>query len=171
MRSTGAGCAATTATPGTNAPTSSPTWVSRWLWDACPRPACKARVKALYSPPATAELRGPHDVALACSCYIGRHSRPGRGESPRRFPQHSMASRKTIIAAVAAVVVMAAGAAIWRSSSQAPSPAGDGQAGSAMRGASAGAGPATLVTVAAAQTQDIPVEVTVSGNVMSLNSV
>ena len=91
--------------------------------------------------------------------------------SSRRIHSNPMASRKTIVAAVAAVVVVAAGAAIWRASSTAASGSADGQAGPAARGASGAGGPATLVTVAAAQTQDVPVEVTVNGNVMSLNSV
>src|SRR5438045_9746859 len=82
-----------------------------------------------------------------------------------------MASRKTIVAAVAAVVVVAAGAAMWRASSTTSSSSGEAQAVPGARGASGAGGPATLVTVTAAQAQDVPVEVTVNGNVVSLNSV
>jgi multidrug efflux system membrane fusion protein len=75
-----------------------------------------------------------------------------------------MVSRKTIAAACAGAVVVAAGAAWWVSSSRVAS---DG----AAKAASGSGGSATLVTVATAQKQDIPVEVNVNGNVVSLNTV
>jgi multidrug efflux system membrane fusion protein len=80
-----------------------------------------------------------------------------------------MPSRTTIAVVVGALVVTAASAAWWVRSSSAAK-AGEG-ARSAAAGASGAAGPATLVTVAVAQKQDIPVEVNVNGNVVSLNTV
>ena len=77
-----------------------------------------------------------------------------------------MVSRKTIAAAGAAVLVVAAGAAWWATSGPRSAPSGE-----AAKGASGAAGPATLVTIAVAQKQDIPVEVNVNGNVVSLNTV
>ncbi|HEY8049633.1 MAG TPA: efflux RND transporter periplasmic adaptor subunit [Ramlibacter sp.] len=74
-----------------------------------------------------------------------------------------MASTRTLAAAAAAVIVMAAGAAWWASSSK--------SAEGAARAASAATGAAVAVTVAAAQTQDVPVQVSVNGNVVSLNTV
>ena len=83
-----------------------------------------------------------------------------------------MASTKTIAAAAVALIVLAAGAFWYRaSSSHGATPGAEGQASPAAAGASGGQGPATLVTIAAAQKADIPVEVTVNGNVVSLNSV
>src|SRR5436309_73544 len=75
-----------------------------------------------------------------------------------------MASRKSIAAAVGAVIVVVAGAAWWYRASS----AGAEAAAKAARGA---AGAPTLVTTAVALKQDIPVEVNVNGNVVSLNTV
>jgi RND family efflux transporter MFP subunit len=74
--------------------------------------------------------------------------------------QHSMVSRTTIAAVAAVAVVTAAGAAWWKSHSNSEAEA------AARRG-----GGATLVTIAIAQKQDVPVEVVVNGNVVSLNTV
>src|SRR3569623_725828 len=71
-----------------------------------------------------------------------------------------MASGTKIAAAAAVVVVVAASATWWRSHSKAQAEA------AARRG-----GGATLVTIAIAQKQDVPVEVVVNGNVVSLNTV
>ena len=73
-----------------------------------------------------------------------------------------MASTRTITAAVAAIAAVAAGAAWWSSSSSKDS---------AARAASAAAGAPTLVTIATAQKQDVPVEVNVNGSVVPLNTV
>src|SRR4051812_33317019 len=81
---------------------------------------------------------------------------------------------RTIYTVVAVVgVALAAGAAWWYKSGTAPaSDAGAARtAGAPAPGASGTAGPAALVTVATAQKQDMPVNVTVNGNVVSLNSV
>ncbi|HUR90747.1 MAG TPA: efflux RND transporter periplasmic adaptor subunit [Ramlibacter sp.] len=75
-----------------------------------------------------------------------------------------MASRRTIAAVAAAVIVAAAGALWWTSSPK-------NGAGGAAKAASGAGGPGTLVTVAVAQKQDVPLEVNVSGNVVSLNTV
>jgi len=72
-----------------------------------------------------------------------------------------MASRRTFAAAAAVIIAVAAGAAWWSSSSKRAAAAAAANAG----------GGATLVTVAVAQKQDIPVEVNVNGNVASLNTV
>src|SRR3569832_345505 len=85
-----------------------------------------------------------------------------------------MASRTTYIASAVAGVLIVSGAAWWlnsRSAGQAGAPGEKAAAGAAARGASGAQGPATLVTIAAAQKQDVPVDVTVNGNVVSLNSV
>jgi RND family efflux transporter MFP subunit len=74
-----------------------------------------------------------------------------------------MALKKIHAAAAAVGIVVVAAAAWWW---HAPaSRAAEGAKASAAQGA------ATLVTVAAAQKQDVPVDVTVNGNVVSLNSV
>jgi RND family efflux transporter MFP subunit len=79
-----------------------------------------------------------------------------------------MAFNKTPAAAAAVAVagILAVVVAAWWL--RAPiSKAAEG----AQPAASSAQGPATLVTVAAAQKQDVPVDVTVNGNVVSLNSV
>jgi multidrug efflux system membrane fusion protein len=82
-----------------------------------------------------------------------------------------MASAKAKYSALAAAAVLVCAAAGWwhfdnsaaQTARQAP-----GQATGPRTGASA---PATLVTLATARKQDVPVNVTVNGNVVSLNSV
>ena len=85
-----------------------------------------------------------------------------------------MASKAIYIAAaVGAAIAVAAGAAWWSGTGSAPATAAaDGKVAGAPGAAASGQqGPVALVTVAAAQKQDVPVDVTVNGNVMSLNSV
>lgn len=84
-----------------------------------------------------------------------------------------MVSSKAIYSAAAAVVVLgAAGAWWWHGSGTGQSaPAGEARAASGARGGASGQQAPTLVTVAIAQKQDVPVNVTVNGNVVSLNSV
>jgi RND family efflux transporter MFP subunit len=76
-----------------------------------------------------------------------------------------MAINKTYAAAAAAGILVVGVAAWWLAA-----PASRGAQGAASA-ASGPQGPATLVTIATAQKQDVPVDVTVNGNVMSLNSV
>src|SRR4051812_4587179 len=77
---------------------------------------------------------------------------------------------KTLYPVVAVIVIAAAaGAAWWLQSRAAPAP--DIKRAGAAASAPGAAGPAALVTIAVAQKQDVPVEVTVNGNVVSLNSV
>lgn len=77
-----------------------------------------------------------------------------------------MASQRTYTAvAIAAVVIAVAGAAWWLYAKSAP--AADGRSAAA----SGPQAPAMLVTTAVAQKQDVPVDVKVNGNVVSLNSV
>lgn len=75
-----------------------------------------------------------------------------------------MALKKTHAAAAAAGIVVVAAAAWWW---RAPASHAEG----AKAAASGAQGATTLVTIATALKQDVPVEVTVNGNVMSLNSV
>ncbi|MBG9387164.1 efflux RND transporter periplasmic adaptor subunit [Caenimonas aquaedulcis] len=86
-----------------------------------------------------------------------------------------MALKALHIAAGAAGIALVAGAAWWYHASNAPvsgAVAADGRAaGAPAPGASGSTGPAALVTLAVAQKQDVPVDVTVNGSVMSLNSV
>jgi RND family efflux transporter MFP subunit len=81
-----------------------------------------------------------------------------------------MASRKTISTAAAVAIAVAIGAAWWHASGS-KSAAGGDAASAAAKGASGAGGPATLVSIATAQKLDIPVEVNVNGNVVSLNTV
>jgi multidrug efflux system membrane fusion protein len=81
--------------------------------------------------------------------------------------------KKNIVLTLAGVLIVAAAAGAWwwsgakpRSAEQAGAPA----AASGGRGAAPGGAPA-LVTVAAAQRQNVPVTVRVNGSVVSLNSV
>lgn len=82
-----------------------------------------------------------------------------------------MASSKAIYGAVGATALACALAGWWfygRSASQS-APGGAPAAGA--RSAASGTQPAVLVTLATAQKQDVPVNVSVNGNVVSLNSV
>ena len=82
-----------------------------------------------------------------------------------------MASAKRIYTAAAAAVLACAVGGWWfygRSAAQ-PAPGGESRAAGAPRAAASGQ--ASLVTLAVAQSQDVPVTVTVNGNVVSLNSV
>jgi membrane fusion protein, multidrug efflux system len=83
-----------------------------------------------------------------------------------------MVSRQAIVSGVVTVVVVAALGAWWMGARGGPewAQAADAPA-SAPRGAASGQAPATLVTVAVAQKQDVPIDVTVNGSVVSLNSV
>jgi membrane fusion protein, multidrug efflux system len=83
-----------------------------------------------------------------------------------------MVSRKAIVSSAMTVGVLAAAAAWWMASghgieraqaadSPAPGP----------RGAASAQAPATLVTIAVAQKRNVPVDVTVNGSVVSINSV
>jgi multidrug efflux system membrane fusion protein len=78
-----------------------------------------------------------------------------------------MASKRTYtaIAIAAAGIVAVAGTTWWLYARSAP--AAEGRAAAA----SGAQGQATLVTTAVAQKQDVPVDVTMNGNVVSLNSV
>ncbi|HVZ43195.1 MAG TPA: efflux RND transporter periplasmic adaptor subunit [Ramlibacter sp.] len=87
-----------------------------------------------------------------------------------------MARKALYISGAAGVVVLALAAAWWFNAASRPA---SGAAGAAAtrganaveHGASGAQGPGVLVTLAAAQKQDVPVTVTVNGNVVSLNSV
>ncbi|MDB5946084.1 MAG: mtdA [Ramlibacter sp.] len=83
-----------------------------------------------------------------------------------------MASKAIYTAAAVAAIAVASGAAWWFLHKPAQ-PAGDERPAAARgtRGASAAGGPPTLVTVATALRQDVPVIVEVNGSVISLNSV
>jgi membrane fusion protein, multidrug efflux system len=80
-----------------------------------------------------------------------------------------MASPKAIYGGAAAAALLCAAGAWWflgsHKSEAAPADA------NAPRAAASGPGPATLVTVAVARKQDVPVNVSVNGSVVSLNSV
>jgi multidrug efflux system membrane fusion protein len=84
-----------------------------------------------------------------------------------------MVSSKSLYKAAAAAALVLAGAAWWFHGKSAPEAgrAADGTAGAPRAGASGAQGPATLVTIAVARRQDVPVNVTVNGMVVSLNSV
>ena len=86
-----------------------------------------------------------------------------------------MTSKATYAAAAVGGIAVISAAAWWYQSSRNAAdaaPAAEGRStGAPAGGASGPQGPATLVTVAVAQKQDVPVDVTVNGNVMSLNSV
>ncbi|MDB5873975.1 MAG: mtdA, partial [Ramlibacter sp.] len=84
-----------------------------------------------------------------------------------------MASKAIYIASAVAGAGLISAAAWWYHSSSAPTAQpGEGRsAGAPAVGASGAQGPAALVTIAVAQKQDVPVDVTVNGSVMSLNSV
>jgi len=73
-----------------------------------------------------------------------------------------MATR-TKIAAAAAVIIVVAAVAAWMYSSS--------KKAAAENAAARAAGATTLITVTTAQKQDVPVEVNVNGNVVSLNTV
>lgn len=98
------------------------------------------------------------------ACYIDGTAPAGR--FPTQDPSIPMASNNKIPAAatIAAGILVAAAAAWWL---RAPAT----RAAESVQPAAGGAQSATLVTVAAAQKQDVPVDVTVNGNVVSLNSV
>ena len=83
-----------------------------------------------------------------------------------------MAFTKATYGAAAAAVVVCALGAWWYRAANAPltAHAADATAGG-PRAAASGQAPAVLVTVAVAQAQDVPVNVTVNGSVVSLNSV
>ncbi|NML45514.1 efflux RND transporter periplasmic adaptor subunit [Ramlibacter sp. G-1-2-2] len=80
---------------------------------------------------------------------------------------------KATYGAVAAVVVVGAAAAWWYHGKGAPDQAhaAESPAAAGPRGAASGQQFATLVTLATAKKQDVPVTVTVNGMVVSLNSV
>ena len=83
-----------------------------------------------------------------------------------------MASSKRIYSAAAAAVLACAVGGWWfyaRSAAQ-PAPGGEVRTAGAARSAASGPAP-TLVTLVVAQKQDVPVNVSVNGNVVSLNSV
>jgi RND family efflux transporter MFP subunit len=87
-----------------------------------------------------------------------------------------MASKATYIVAGLVAAAAAAGAAWWYGTGgkAAGAHGADGEGHAAAMPASGASGaraPAALVTLAAAQKQDVPVNVTVNGSVMSLNSV
>ena len=85
-----------------------------------------------------------------------------------------MAPKALYTVVAAAGIVLVSGAAWWYYASSNPraAPSAEGRAaGAPAAGASGAQGPAALVTIAVAQRQDVPVDVTVNGNVMSLNSV
>lgn len=82
-----------------------------------------------------------------------------------------MASSKIYSVAAAAAVACAA-IAWWSFSAKAPETARAADApGAPANGASGAQAPATLVTLAVARKQDVPVNVTVNGSVVALNSV
>lgn len=99
------------------------------------------------------------------ACYIDGTAPAGR--FPTQDPSIPMASNNKIPAAatIAAGILVAAAAAAWWLRAPAT------RAAESVQPAAGGAQSATLVTVAAAQKQDVPVDVTVNGNVVSLNSV
>lgn len=80
-----------------------------------------------------------------------------------------MASSKAIYGGAAAAALLCAAGAWWFLGSHRSDPAHADAA--APRAAASGPAPATLVTVAAARKQDVPVNVSVNGSVVSLNSV
>src|SRR3569832_1153116 len=85
-----------------------------------------------------------------------------------------MASRTTYIASAVAGVLIVSGAAWWlnsRSAGQAGAPGEKAAAGAAARGASGAQNPANLVTIAAAQKQDVPVDVTENDNIITHKNV
>jgi RND family efflux transporter MFP subunit len=77
---------------------------------------------------------------------------------------------KTIFAAVAVAVIAVAGSGAWYQHKAKSAPAQRAGAEGAPR-AGAGGGAPTLVTIATAMRQDVPVTVEVNGTVVSLNSV